>query len=175
MAKYPLIHCTRDSDKICKVCIEKNTGTYYEAIEGTTCCPLHGGNSQLESLRKQAANQYRLQVWQQRVNEFTESDHVKSLRGEIGILKMVLEQILNSCATANELLLYSPKISQLVTNIEKVVVSCDRLEKSMGMTMDKSTAMKLAADIVDLISSKITDPSLIDDISNGIIDILKDL
>ena len=136
---------------------------------------MHGGNVQLESLRKQAANQYRLQVWQKRVSEFTESDHVKSLRGEIGILKMVLEQILNNCQDSNQLLIYSPKISNMVAGIEKVVMSCDRLERSMNLTMDKSTAMKLAADIVELISSKVSDPVVIDEISNGIIDILKDL
>lgn len=63
----------------------------------------------------------------------------------------------------------------MVAGIEKVVMSCDRLERSMNLTMDKSTAMKLAADIVELISSKVSDPVVIDEISNGIIDILKDL
>lgn len=175
MAKYPLIHCTRDDEHACQVCVEKNSTTCYQAIEGTTSCPMHGGNTQLENIRKQAANQYRLQVWQQRVSEFTESEHIKSLRGEIGILKMVLEQILNSCQNSQQLLVYSPKISDLVVKIEKVVMSCDRLERSMGMTMDKSTAMKLAADIVELISTQVKDPNVVDEISNGIIDILKEL
>lgn len=175
MAKYPLIHCDKTNPNCCLTCLEKDNTAVYEAIEGTTMCPMHGGNSQLESLRKKSANQYRLQIWQQRVNEFTESEHAKSLRGEIGILKLTLESIVAGCENAHQLLLYAPKIGDLVSRIEKTVMSCDRLEKNMGMMLDKSTAMKLAADIVDLISSKVPDPTIVDDISNGIIDLLKEL
>lgn len=175
MAKYPLVHCNKDSEKVCPVCLEKGQSAVYEVIEGTHACPMHGGNSQLESLRKKAASQYKLQVWQQRVGEFTESEYAKSLRGEIGILKLTLEAVINSCQDEKQLLLYSPKIGDLVTRIEKTVMSCDRLEKSMGMMLDKGTAMKLAADIVDLIGTHVPDPIIVDAISNGIIDLLKEL
>lgn len=174
MPNYPLVHCDKNDEKACPICIEKGQ-LVYEVIEGTRACPRHGGNSQLESLRKKAANQYRLQIWQQRVNEFTESEHIKSLRGEIGILKMTLENIVTQCSDAKQLLVYSPKINMLINQIDKTVMNCDRLERNMGMVLDKATAMKLAGDIVDLISSKISDPVVIDDISNGIIDLLKDL
>ena len=171
MANYPLIHCDKDDPDACPICLEKGQITY-KVIEGTRACPRHGGNSQLESLRKQSANQYRLQIWQKRVEEFTESEHAKSLRGEIGILKLTLESVLNSCQTASDLLMYSTKIGDLVTRIEKTVASCDRLERNMGMSLDKSTAMKLAADIVELIAEHVQEPETIDAISSGLIDLL---
>lgn len=175
MPNYPLEHCLIDDPDVCSVCIEKNQGVYYKVIPGARACPRHGGNTQLESLRKKAANQYRLQLWQQRVNEFTESDYAKSLRSEIGILKMTLEQFIVQAETPQQLLIFAPKIADLVTRIEKVVMSCDRLERNMGQSMDRSTAMKLAADIVDLISRHVNDAETIDAISSGIIDLLKDL
>jgi len=173
--KYPLIKTTRDAEDACQTCVDKGQPLIYQVVEGTKHCPMHGGNSELESLRRKSANQYRLQVWQQRVNEFTESDHAKSLRGEIGILKMVLEEVINSCGNAQQLLIYSPKIADLVAKIEKVVMSCDRLERNMGLTLDKATAMRLASDIVDLIGMHIDDPEKTDAISSGIIDLLKEL
>lgn len=175
MAEYPLVHCKYDDEEVCPTCIEKNNGVYYKRVEGSDYCGRHGANTQIAARKKQAANQYRLQIWQQRVSEFTEGDNVKSLRAEIGILKMVLENILNQCTDASQLLLYSHKISDLVVKIEKVVTSCDRLDRHMNLMLDKSTALKLASDIVTLISNHIDDPEVVDAISNGIIDLLKDL
>lgn len=171
-----LTQCKQDDPNVCQACLRLNTsGHYYLSEEGTDACMRHGASAKLEAIRRKSANQYKLQVWQSRVNEFTESEHSKSLRGEIGILKMTLENIVNMCQDASQLLLYSGKIGDMVTRIEKLVVACDRLERNMGMMLDKATAMKLAGNIVDLISNEVDDPNTIDRISNAIIDLLKDL
>lgn len=174
MAKYPLVHCDKESELACPICLEKGS-LVYEVIEGTQACPRHGGNKQLEAKLRAGANQYRLEIWQSRVNEFTEGENAKSLRAEIGILKMVLEQVILQCTDGGALLLYSPKIADLVSKVEKTVMSCDRLERNMGMMMDKSTAMKLAGDIVDLIGMHVTDAETVDAISSGIIDLLSEI
>jgi hypothetical protein len=173
---YPLEHCQYDDPDVCHVCQEKNgNGVYYKAIPGAKTCPRHGGNTQIQALAKKAVNQYRIEVWQNRIGEFTESDGVKSLRAEIGILRLMLETTLNQCNDSTKLMLYSNKISDLATRIEKLVMSCDKLEKNMGMMLDKSTALRLASDIVSLIAQHVDNPEVIDNISNGIIDLLKEL
>ena len=133
-------------------------------------CPKHGGVVSAASIVRKELHDYRLQIWQQRVGEFTESVQVKTLRGEIGILRLLLENILHQCHNNQDLILYSHKISELAMKIERLVMSCDRLENRMGLVLDKAAAMLLASQIVDVISRKIDDPMVIDSISGGIID-----
>src|SRR2546421_361414 len=79
--------------------------------------------------------------WQTRLDEFADNDKIKSLREEIGVLRILLEETMSRCHDTNELLLYSNKISELVIKIEKVVASCHRLENATGMLLDKSAAL----------------------------------
>lgn len=133
-------------------------------------CPKHGGTKTADKIVRQSLHDYRLQIWQERVSEFSESDNVKTLRGEVGVLRLLLENTLNQCQTQQDLILYSHKISDLATKIERLVHTCDRLENRMGMVLDQAAAMMLAAQIVDVISKQVHDPTVIDTISGGIID-----
>lgn len=147
----------------------------YRADEGSKYCQRHGSNKTFESQRKRSLNMYRLQIWQQRLEEFAESEQSTSLRNEIAILRITLEQILNKCTTDHELLLYSQKISDLAVKIEKLIASSHRIERSMGQLLDKSTALNFAGQVVDIISQYVEDPAVIDEISNAMIDALSTL
>ena len=144
---------------------DEDTGEYLEY------CPRHGGRV-IGHRRKAKLNAYRLQVWQERVNEFAESEDAHSLKGEIGILRMTLETLLNQCEDANTLLIHSHRISDLAVKIEKLVNSTARLEKNMGMLLDKGAALALANQFVAVVSEHVQDPETIDKISSGLIDVL---
>lgn len=172
MAKYPLEKCSYDDPDACEICISNGTVTY-RVVPGTKFCPRHGGPSQKKAQDTKRANQYRLTVWQNRLDEFTESDTVKSLRDEIGILRIVLEEMMNKCHDKNELLMYSAKISDLASKIEKLVTACDRLERNMGEMLDKPTALKFAASVVDIIGRHVDDVDVLDKISHEILEELR--
>lgn len=138
-------------------------------------CPKHGSAKQIQKEERKRVNQYRLQVWQERIHEFTESEQVKTLRDEIGILRFLLETMLNKCGSATELMIYSQKIGDLVMKIEKTVRSCDRLESNMGMLIDRAGALILAAKIVETITEHVKEPAIIDQISGGIIDAISNI
>ena len=162
-----LVHCEPDDPHRCQAS-QRNGQCPFRAMEGFKYCARHGGR--LPGMKeKQEVKQYRLQVWQQRLDEFTESDKVKSLRDEIGILRIIMENILNQCHDSGDLLRYSSKISELAAKIEKLVVSCNRLERSMGMMLDKTAALNLASQIVEIIGAHVNDPEVIDAISGEII------
>lgn len=169
-----LIRCDGPSDPERCQATGKTGQCPYKAMPGYKICQRHAGQT-LGGEAKQRSNQYRLQVWQTRVDEFAENDNVKSLRDEIGILRMLMEETLNQCKTATDLMIYQSKLSNLAMQIEKLVTSCNRLEMKMGMLLDKSAALSLAGQIVDIISSEIDDPEVIDRISNGIINALASL
>jgi len=146
---------------------------FYLTTEGTKYCAQHGGAAAARDNKKKAANQYRLTVWKNRLAEFTENDSVKSLRDEIGILKIVLEEMVNKCTTTNDLMIYSAKISELTVKIEKLVMSCDRLEKNMGQMLDRPTALKFAAKMVEIVGRHVTDADQLDAISHEILEELR--
>ena len=119
-------------------------------------------------------NLYRLQIWQQRLDEFAESNDASTLKAEIGILRMTLESILNKCTTSSDLLLYSNKISDLAVKIEKLIASSHRIERSLGNLLDRTAALNFAEKVITVVSAHIDDPAVIDIISSGIIDALKE-
>lgn len=140
-----------------------------------TFCMLHGGNKQIESSQANSLRQYRLTRWQSRLQEFSDSSILKSLREEIGILRILLEERLNFCKDTNDLILTSGPISDLVLKIERVVTSCHKLESRMGQHLDKAAVIQLAGRFVQVISSELADqPERIDSISSKLLDIIKE-
>lgn len=138
-------------------------------IPGSKYCIMHGGHVVEKSKDKTNQRSYRLDKWRSRVSEFADDERVKGLREEIGILRVVLEETMNSCKDTTDLLIYSAKIADLVTRIEKIVSSCHRLEASTGMLLDKSAALHLASVIVEIIGRFVTDENAVDSISNEIV------
>lgn len=146
----------------------------YLKTGGTKFCPRHGANSRQISEKKEAARNYRLTKFRSEIREKAESTGVKSLREEIGILRLVLESILNQCNDANDLLMFSNKISDLAIKIDKLVVSCQRLEEKQDIMIDKTGILYLANTFIKIIETHIDDLDVIgniaDEISQRIID-----
>lgn len=171
-----LIPCEEDDPHRCIAQGMQNEGQCkFLAVEGQKYCPCHGGINAAMKVEKKKIHDYRLQAWQARLDEFSESDQVKNLRGEIGVLRILIETIFQQCQTPTDLMIYSGKIGDLVTRIEKLTVSCDRFETKVGMLLDKTKALALAGKIVEIIAKEVTDAEAIDRISNGIITVIANL
>lgn len=138
-------------------------------VPGTDYCLNHGANKQLQSKNGTTVRNYRLQRWKNRVGEMADSGGIKSLREEVGILRVILEEMMNQCNDATDLLLYSQRMADLVMKIEKLVSSCDRLENRMGMLLGKDSVLQLAATYVQIINSYVSDPNIIESISVDIV------
>lgn len=141
----------------------------YKAMDGSKYCPMHGGNKAQASIANQVQRQYQLAKWQDSTDAFADEDQVKSLRGEIGITRLLLQETVGRCKNSGELLMYSGKIGDLISKIEKLVVSCHRLETNLGMTLDKSKVLDLAAQFVEIIGKHISDDATINAISTEIV------
>mgnify|MGYP003498963226 FL=1 len=134
---------------------------FYKALVGSKCCALHGGNKAVEAEKKQAVRNYRLQQYEERVGQLSNNPDIKSLREEIGITRMVLENILNQCDNANKLLIYTDKISQLVNQITKVVEACQRMDEKSGSLLDRKLVMIIGDAIVTILADYIKDPDIL--------------
>lgn len=122
------------------------------AVPGGKYCVAHGGASILKGQERAATRTYRVAQWRTRMSEFSDDPKVKGLREEIGILRLLLETQLNQCRDATDLMLNSQGISALVEKVEKVVVSCHKLETNLGQTMDKQALIAYAQRVISIIA-----------------------
>lgn len=166
-----LVRCSEDDPNRCQA-VGKSGQCPYKAVEGAVNCHRHKGESQVRAKEAKRVHDYRLQVWQNRMTEFAASDKVVSLAGEIGILRLILEETLNRCTDSHDLVLMSTRISGICTQIEKLVVSFDKMSTKSANLLTKGAALSMAGQIVDIISSHVTDSAAIDKISNSIIDMI---
>jgi len=129
---------------------------------------MHGGNKAGEAKVKQSLRNYQLTRFNARLQQLGDSGEIKSLRDEIAILRMLMEERLNQCRDQMDLIYQSGPISDLVLKIEKVVTSCHKLELSTGSLLDKQAIMQFGSEMISLISTHITDEVVLSRISEAI-------
>ena len=161
--------------------VGKNGQCHYKAVQlpdGTygTYCKMHGGHKQLESHNNKQIKIYNLGKWQARLEQQAEHCNVKSLRNEIGILRIALEERFSVIHSSTDLILHSGPISDLTMKIEKLVSSCHKLEGSMGQLLDKQAILNFASEVIGVISVALEGSSekevLMDKIGTGIMQLV---
>lgn len=167
LTEQKLIHVAEDAANRCEVS-HAHKQCPYGVIPGTKRCPRHTGGHLVPLVKQQEIDTYRLGVFQERVRQFATDPRIKGLRDEIGILRLVLEQLFNKCEDAHDLLIASSKIGQIVSQIKDTVVAASRLEAALGQTIDKVQAMQLAEAIINVIVTHVEDPDLLELISADI-------
>jgi len=138
------------------------------AVEGSQYCQAHGGQAAIKRAEKAKLFNYRLTKFRARVEDLATNPAIKSLREEIGVLRMVLEETINRCADEHDLMLASTKISNLIASIERLVSSCHKLEINLGQLLDRNKAMHLADEMIQIITSEIQDEEAIKRIAVGV-------
>lgn len=147
---------------------------WFYAMEDATNCPVHGGNTQVERRKKSSLRNYQLTQWRAKLERHAGSSDIKSLRDEIGILRMIMEERLNMCEDSMDLILNSGPIADLVVKIDKVVVNCHRLEGSLGQLLDKTAILQFANEVINIISSEIEDEHTLNRVAHKIMHAIGD-
>jgi hypothetical protein len=129
---------------------------------------MHGGNKGAEAEAKRGLRNYQLTKFNARLQQLGDSGEIKSLRDEIAILRMIMEERLNQCRDTMDLIYQSGPISDLVLKIEKVVTSCHKLELSAGSLLDKQAIMQFGSELISLLSREIKDEVTLSRISEAI-------
>ena len=138
------------------------------------CKNLKGYHDEVKGLQM-----YRIAKYQERIKEFENHEHIKSLRSEIGILRMMLEEKFNSLngttdqESNHNLILAMPLIADHIIKIEKLVKSCNTIEMQLGQYLDKGTVIQIANEIVNVVDSYVEDETIKEKISDEIIQIIE--
>lgn len=144
-----------------------------KAVDGSSYCPAHGGNKAYQAAEKRELRNYRLNKFKERLGELGNSNEILSLKDEISILRMLVEEKMNACSDNTDLILMAGPLSDLMMKIERVVTSCQRLDSRLGNLLDKGRVIHLAQAMVQIISDEIDDPEILEKISNKILKLLQ--
>lgn len=114
-------------------------------------CPVHGGIRGIRKEIKAENKMYRLGKWRAAVSRFQDHDQLKSLREEIGIMRMMIDEKLSACQDAQDLLMISGPMGDMIAKVEKLVLSCDKIESHLAGILDKTQALQLGQEMVEII------------------------
>jgi len=134
----------------------------YKPVPHGTKCIMHGGVYEEINYEKAEIFKYRAARWESQINHFADNEGAKSLRQEIGVSRMILEEVLLKCKDSTDLLLYSTKIINLISQIEKLVLSCTKLEDRLGIVLDKGTILNLASQIGQILAEFVPEDQLLE-------------
>jgi hypothetical protein len=124
-------------------------------------CIAHGGIRDADKAAEEAKKIYLASQWQREIGIFSQDPQLKSLTREIGVLRLLLTKIIGNCQTENDLLLRSSTISEMVMKIDKLVGSCDRLDKSMGKMVNKQQLTEFGQVVIVLVAKYLPNPELL--------------
>lgn len=147
--------------------IDANGQCFNYRVEGRKFCKYHGAKQHVVEEKK--LKNYMLDKWRAQVQRHSSSSHIKDLREEIGILRMLLESRLNECKSNTDLLLNSHVISDMVLKIDKLVTSCHKIEGSLGELLDKTTILQFANVVIEIVSSEVEDQKTLNTIGDKIL------
>jgi hypothetical protein len=138
-----------------------------ESLEGEKYCSLHT-HIDPDKHQKRLYNLLKYK-YRTRYEQIGEHEALRSLRDEVAIAKMMLEETFNAIQNDSELLASRADIAQQLATVEKLVASMIKMETSLGTLLAKPTLLKIASDIVQILLKKLQDvPNhelLIDEIS----------
>lgn len=144
-----------------------------DPAEAATNCPKHKGEAQQKAAEKRRVHDYAAGKWQEQLSKHTDSQNLLTLYGEIGILRLMLENLLQQCESEQDLIMYSTRAADLAVKLDKLVSSCDRLESKRKLSLDKPTAIIFASNIVEIITEYV-EPEQLDELTDKIFQALSD-
>ncbi len=145
-----------------------NNQCRFRRVKGSKFCPIH--DKQAGKRKERAFHMYLLGKWQARVEELSNHDELRTVNRELGLLRMLLETVVNICDCPNDIEVRSSKIEGLVARIEHLVVTCNTLETKTGKVLDKSALLRIASSIVEIITEFVPDQELCGKIGDAIVE-----
>lgn len=151
------VRCAEDDPNRCQA-VHSDQQCPYKAIEGQSYCPRHCGPKNAKQDQVRSQKMYLSAKWQERIGFQAEHPKVKSLREEMGILRMMLDAKLNQLNDEQELTMHAGAITELVREIGKLARIAHGIEKDMNVLLDRNQALEWVQEIVEIIDPFLPSP-----------------
>lgn len=125
-----------------------------EAYPGSRFCTDHSAHN-TESM----INQYRVacKLLGDAPQRHSQTTELKSLRGEIALLRSLIESRLNMIQSDAELVAAMPSLKDSFLAVEKLVASCHQMDTKLSNLLDKHALISVAQDIIQIIDQHMRD------------------
>jgi len=146
-------HYARSSDGQC----------FFKAVEGTNYCPMHNGSFQANENKKKhlyeiKRTEYHIRV-QKGIEKFSNNYH--DISEEIGIMRLMVEEILNQLEGSNDFIMMAPQINQTIMNIGSLIDKSLKLEERMKNLLSREKVIQIGQALMNAVAENIDDPDLL--------------
>jgi hypothetical protein len=93
--------------------------------------------------------------WRQRLADLKGHQDIKSLRDEISMLRILIEEMWNAADGSEGLVTKSSAIGNLLLTLERLIKSCHQLEQANDTLLAKTTVIVLAQNIVQIVTDEL--------------------
>lgn len=155
---------TDDPALRCEIC-------HFKAIEGTNRCPRHGANKMIEAQQRQHTYNLKRDEVRRRVNLLAADPNRLRLDEELGILRLTLEETINKLTEDGDLsnlFTHSDTIANLVTRIEKLVLSCGSQAQKLKLLMTAEDFVDIVEVLMNIVADEVGDYDVVATIGNRI-------
>ena len=147
-----------------------------KALDGIDFCILHGGNKALQSKEKEMMYDWArtdfLKKLKNQIPRFTHGPKKYDISEELGITRIMLNEILAKCEDANDLLRYNNQINNLIDKIERLIKSSLKVDEKLSLLISQDDVIKIAQGLVEIMQEYITDPVMMNEIALKFEDII---
>jgi len=163
-----LLICPEHDPDRCTTITDKGQCTNY-AQPNDTRCSMH---SSVHSAIAKKGRMHDLYVnkFQQDIRNFSDAG-TTSLKAEISIVRVVLQNLLATCKCSNDLIINMGPITTLSAKIADMASVIDRIAMNSGNLLDADDILQLGTRVVQAIGKHVKDPAILDALSVEIIDL----
>lgn len=142
---------------------------WHEAEPGCEYCIVHGGRSKANAEETRLYHLAEVDN-RRRLAELSEHDKIKSLREEIGLVRMLIEKTMNAAKTEAELLSSCGSLNNMFLTAQRLIKTCHELEQSTGELLTKATVYRLAQTMCEIVMEELQGVEGYEDIIGRIAD-----
>ncbi|REJ86529.1 MAG: hypothetical protein DWQ35_23145 [Planctomycetota bacterium] len=127
-----------------------------EAESGSDFCRAHGGHSTAEAQEKRLYLLTKAKH-RERLAQLSEHEEIKSLRDEIAIARMLIEERFNAIKNDSDLLAAFGPINTSLLTVERLVKSAHQIEQNLGNLLAKTSVLALGQSISRILIDELED------------------
>lgn len=143
-------------------------GVQNEDYHAATKCPRCGGMYQKRKIEESRLHDYMISQFQDEIDTKASSERLKSLRGEIAIMRLLIQKLLNTLTSDEDWIAYSGKIETLLGRCEKLVTAFDRIEQRSDLYLDAAQLTTFVSTLLIIIQRYVKDRDTLQAISSEI-------
>lgn len=135
--------------------------------EGSDYCLTHAGSLKANQVKEKTRN-YRLTKWRAQIDQKADSSAIKDISEEIGILRVIIQERMEACESATDLIINSGPLSDLVMKCATLVNQLQAMETKLGTMLHASQAIQFAAEILEIVGRHVDNAESQEAIANEI-------